>query len=118
ELTTHDKGTFAFAKRGYAWDPRPVQLQQSLDRVKLSAGKLRDTVSDEAKDLLDQVVSQLDPSNPRLPEPIDLANLATREEPDLGQRLLDGAAGKHTNAVNYVKYLDPASIVPARVGRY
>ncbi|WP_432669702.1 alpha/beta hydrolase [Mycolicibacterium fortuitum] len=116
QITTHDKGSFAFARRGYAWDPRPAQLQQSLDRVKQSAGKLRETVSDEAKDLLDQVVSQLDPSNPRLPEPIDLANLATREEPDLGQRLLDGAAGKHSNGVHYVKYLDPASIAPPPTG--
>ncbi|MGV0770856.1 alpha/beta hydrolase [Mycobacterium syngnathidarum] len=116
ELTTHDKGSFAFARRGYAWDPRPRQLQESLDRVKMSAGKLRESVSEEAKDVLDRVVQQLDPGNPRLPEPIDLANLATREEPDLGQRLLDGAAGKHTNAVHYVKYLDPESVAPARSG--
>ncbi|KMV15170.1 hypothetical protein ACT17_26295 [Mycolicibacterium conceptionense] len=115
-LTTHDKGSFAFARRGYAWDPSPDQLQQSLDRVKQSARSLRATVSDEARDLLDQVVSQLDPSNPRLPEPIDLSNLATREEPDLGQRLLDGAAGKHSNGVHYVKYLDPASVAPAPTG--
>ncbi|MEX3654969.1 MULTISPECIES: alpha/beta hydrolase [Mycolicibacterium] len=116
QITTHDKGSFAFARRGYAWDPRPAQLQQSLDRVKQSAGKLRETVSDEAKGLLEQVVAQLDPSNPRLPEPIDLANLATREEPDLGQRLLDGAAGKHSNGVHYVRYLDPASIAQPPTG--
>ncbi|WP_329604374.1 alpha/beta hydrolase [Mycolicibacterium fortuitum] len=116
QITTHDKGSFAFARRGYAWDPRPAQLQQSLDRVKQSAGKLSETVSDEAKGLLEQVVAQLDPSNPRLPEPIDLANLATREEPDLGQRLLDGAAGKHSNGVHYVKYLDPASIAQPPTG--
>ncbi|ORV26844.1 hypothetical protein AWB98_13330 [Mycolicibacterium conceptionense] len=115
-LTTHDKGSFAFARRGYAWDPSPDQLQQSLDRVKQSARSLRETVSDEARYLLDQVVAQLDPSNPRLPEPIDLSNLATREEPDLGQRLLDGAAGKHSNGVHYVKYLDPASVAPAPTG--
>lgn len=116
EVTTHDKGTFAFARRGYAWNPKPDQLQESLDRVKQSARKLHETVSDEARDLLDQVVSQLDPSNPRLPEPIDLANLATRDEPDLGQRLLDGVAGTHSNAVHYVKYLDTASAAPARTG--
>ncbi|OBK04577.1 hypothetical protein A5639_20025 [Mycolicibacterium conceptionense] len=115
-LTTHDKGSFAFARLGYAWDPSPDQLQQSLDRVKQSARSLRETVGDEARDLLDQVVAQLDPSNPRLPEPIDLSNLATREEPDLGQRLLDGAAGKHSNGVHYVKYLDPASVAPAPTG--
>nr|WP_234793515.1 alpha/beta hydrolase [Mycolicibacterium porcinum] len=115
-LMTHDEGTFAFARRGYAWDPSPDQLQQSLDRVKQSARKLRETVSDEARALLDQVVSQLDPSNPRLPEPIDLSNLATREEPDLGRRLLDGAAGKHGNGVHYVKYLDPASVAPGPTG--
>ncbi|MEN4400357.1 hypothetical protein A5731_22375 [Mycolicibacterium conceptionense] len=115
-LTTHDKGSFAFARRGYAWDPSPDQLQQSLDRVKQSARSLRETVSDEARDLLDQVVSQLDPSNPRLPEPVDLSNLAAREEPDLGQRLLDGAAGKHSNGVHYVKYVDPASVAPAPTG--
>lgn len=116
QLTTHDKGSFAFARRGYAWDPRPAQLQQSLDRVKQSALKLRENVGDEARDRLDQLVSQLDPSNAHLPEPIDLANLATREDPDLGQRLLDGAAGKHSNGVHYVKYLDPASVAPAPTG--
>ncbi|CDO28960.1 alpha/beta hydrolase [Mycolicibacterium porcinum] len=116
QLTTHDKGSFAFARRGYAWDPRPAQLQQSLDRVKQSALRLREDVGDEARDRLNQLVSQLDPSNPRLPEPIDLANLATREDPDLGQRLLDGAAGKHSNGVHYVKYLDPASVAPAPTG--
>ncbi|MEN3221849.1 alpha/beta hydrolase [Mycolicibacterium porcinum] len=116
QLTTHDKGSFAFARRGYAWDPRPAQLQQSLDRVKQSALRLREDVGDEARERLNQLVSQLDPSNPRLPEPIDLANLATREDPDLGQRLLDGAAGKHSNGVHYVKYLDPASVTPAPTG--
>nr|WP_231395961.1 toxin glutamine deamidase domain-containing protein [Mycobacterium sp. URHD0025] len=117
ELTTHDKGGFAWARRGYAWDPRSVQIQESLDRVKQSARELRETVSDEGKDLLDQVVQQLDPSNPRLPEPIDLANLATTAEPDLGQRLLDGTGAVHgRNGVHYVKYLDPTSVAPARTG--
>ncbi|MGV0809475.1 alpha/beta hydrolase [Mycolicibacterium setense] len=117
ELTTHDKGGFAWARRGYAWDPRTNQLQESLDRVKQSARQLRETVSDEAKAVLDQVVQQLDPSNPRLPEPIDLANLATTAEPDLGQRLLDGTGAVHgRNGVHYVKYLDPASVAPARTG--
>ncbi|MGW9181690.1 hypothetical protein, partial [Agromyces sp. NPDC055658] len=39
ELTTHDKGAFAWARRGYAWDPGARQLQESLDRVKMSAGQ-------------------------------------------------------------------------------
>ncbi len=117
ELTTHDKGAFAWARRGYAWDPGARQLQESLDRVKMSAGQLRETVSDEAKALLDQVVRQLDPSNPRLPEPIDLANLATTAEPDLGRRLLDGTgAVPGRNGVHYVKYLDSAPLTPARTG--
>ncbi|MGA5534144.1 alpha/beta hydrolase [Mycolicibacterium nivoides] len=117
ELTTHDKGGFAWARRGYAWDPRPVQIQESIDRVKQSARELREIVSDEGKELLDQVVQQLDPSNPRLPEPIDLANLATTAEPNLGQLLLDGTGAVYgRNGVHYVKYLDPASVAPARTG--
>ncbi|WP_322786874.1 toxin glutamine deamidase domain-containing protein [Mycolicibacterium septicum] len=117
ELTTHDKGAYAWARRGYAWDPGARQLQESLDRVKMSAGQLRETVSDEAKAILDQVVRQLDPSNPRLPEPIDLANLATTAEPDLGRRLLDGTgAVPGRNGVHYVKYLDSAPAAPARTG--
>ncbi|MEV0672989.1 alpha/beta hydrolase [Mycobacterium sp. NPDC050441] len=117
ELTTHDKGAFAWARRGYAWDPGSRQLQESLDRVKMSAASLRETVSDEAKILLDQVVSQLDPSNPRLPEPIDLANLATTAEPKLGRDLLDGTgAVPGRNGVHYVKYLDSAPVAPARTG--
>ncbi|MDV3124012.1 alpha/beta hydrolase [Mycobacterium sp. 21AC1] len=117
ELTTHDKGGYAWARRGYTWDPGSRQLQESLDRVKMSARQLRETVSDEARALLDQVVQQLDPSNPRLPEPIDLANLATTAEPNLGQRLLDGTGAVHgRNGVHYVKYLDAASAAPARTG--
>nr|WP_286175352.1 alpha/beta hydrolase [Mycobacterium sp. DL99] len=117
ELTTHDKGAYAWARRGYAWDPGTRQLQESLDRVKQSARELRETVSDEAKALLDQVVQQLDPSNPRLPEPIDLANLATTAEPKLGRDLLDGTgAVPGRNGVHYVKYLDPAPVAPTRTG--
>ncbi|WP_371815053.1 alpha/beta hydrolase [Mycobacterium sp. DL440] len=117
ELTTHDKGAYAWARRGYAWDPGTRQLQESLDRVKMSAGQLRETVSDEAKALLDQVVQQLDPSNPRLPEPIDLANLATTAEPKLGRDLLDGTgAVPGRNGVHYVKYLDSGPAAPARTG--
>ncbi|WP_430755428.1 toxin glutamine deamidase domain-containing protein [Mycolicibacterium septicum] len=117
ELTTHDKGAFAWARRGYAWDPGTRQLQESLDRVKMSADQLRATVSDEAKALLEQVVQQLDPGNPRLPEPIDLANLTTTAEPDLGRRLLDGTGAVHgRNGVHYVKYLDSTPTAPTRTG--
>ncbi|MEW2479952.1 alpha/beta hydrolase [Mycobacterium sp. NPDC049093] len=116
-LTTHDKGGYAWARAGYTWDPGAHQLQESLDRVKMSARQLRDSVSEEAKAVLDQVVQQLDPTNPRLPEPIDLANLATRDEPDLGRRLLEGTGSvEGRNGVHYVKYLDPASVAPARSG--
>src|SRR5262249_22319502 len=66
--------------------------------------RLRPTVSDEAKRVLDDIVARLEPDHPRLPEPGDLAALGTRKEPDLGSRLLDGIP--HDGAqVNYAKYL-------------
>ena len=44
--------------------------------------------------MLEHVTDRLDPEHPRLPEPIELANLATTEEPDLGRRLLEGTASQ------------------------
>ncbi len=86
------------------WDPDPARLQESLDNLKLSADRLRPTVSDEAKRILDDIVARLESDHPRLPEPSDLAALGTRDEPDLGSRLLDGIPDDGAQ-MNYVKYL-------------
>ncbi len=45
------------------------------------------------------MVARLEVDHPRLPEPVDLAILATDEEPDLGQRLLENTS------IDLVKYL-------------
>nr|WP_255413243.1 toxin glutamine deamidase domain-containing protein [Mycobacterium sp. 3519A] len=105
-LHTHDLGGFAWARRGFTWDPNPRAMQRTFDAIKGSVNRLRDHVGPEARAALDNVVRQLDPTNPRLPEPIDVANLATPDEPELGRRLLDGLASRRDGTgLDLVKYM-------------
>jgi len=105
ELRTHDTGGFAWARRGFTWNADPRALQESLDSIKASASTLSNRVGDEARAVLNDLVQKLDPKNARLPEPIDIANLATSDEPHLGRRLLQGVGLRHDHGVNYVRYL-------------
>nr|MDT0524987.1 hypothetical protein [Streptomyces sp. DSM 41633] len=72
----------------------------------MRAQDLRDLVSPEAKSVLDAMVARLEVDHPRLPEPIDLANLTATEEPDLGRRLLEGTS------IDLVKHLPIAEADP------
>ncbi|HET6734020.1 toxin glutamine deamidase domain-containing protein [Mycobacterium sp.] len=101
ESGTHFQGSYAAARRGFMWDPTPGRLRESLDRIKNSARRLQDGVSDEARILLEQVIARMDPEHPRLPELVDLASLNTPDEPDLGRRLLEGVQFQ----LSVVKYL-------------
>ncbi|WP_319446539.1 MULTISPECIES: alpha/beta hydrolase [unclassified Mycobacterium] len=106
ELHTHDKGGYSWARRGFTWDPDPLALQKSLAAIKVSAHQLSDQVGPEARAALDRVVRQLDPRNPRLPEPVDIANLATPDEPALGRRLLDGLGLRRDGSgLDLVRYM-------------
>ncbi|WP_369798405.1 toxin glutamine deamidase domain-containing protein [Mycobacterium sp. URHB0044] len=99
ELQSHDKGTRAWARRGFTWDPDPARLQQSLDRIRDAALHLSPQLSAEARTVLDELVQRLHPDHPRLPELIDIVDLAAPGVPNLGERLVDGVK------VNFVRYL-------------
>jgi len=102
ELWTHDKGGNIWARRGFTWNTDPEKLQVSLNSIKASAATLSPNVSPEARALLDEMVQRLNPDHPRLPEPIDIANLATPNEPDLGRRLLEGVGLRQDHGIHYV----------------
>ncbi|MGV0815337.1 toxin glutamine deamidase domain-containing protein [Mycolicibacterium boenickei] len=99
ELTSDWQGSNAWARRGFTWGPDLYHLQRALDQIKMRAQDLRDRVSAEGEVELDEMVERLEIGHPRFPEPIDLAILATEEEPDLGRRLLDNTS------IEFVKYL-------------
>jgi hypothetical protein len=113
-LHTHDLGGYAWSRRGFTWDPDPRAQQKAFDAIEVSANRLRDQVSPEAQAALDQVVAQLDPDNPRLPEPIDVANLAASDEPELGRRLLDGLGLRRDGSgLDLVRYMPRDASVDA-----
>ena len=99
ELSSNVHGSYAWAHRGFTWDPDPEKLQYSLDRIRDSAGRLFARVSPEGRAVLADIVQRLDREHPRLPEPIELADLATPGEPDLGRQLL------YDTDLQMVKYL-------------
>ena len=99
QLATSQNGGYAWARRGFTWNPDPARLEPSLRNIRGSANHLRRTVSAEAGRVLDDIMARLHPERSDLPDPIDLAALATPEEPDLGRRLMDGA---QWSAVKYL----------------
>ena len=88
ELSTEQNGGYAWARQGFAWNPNPDKLQASLDSIKNSARRLFNWVSGDAQVVLREVVQRLEPAHPRLPEPRELADLATPDEPFLGRQLM------------------------------
>ncbi|MED5814292.1 alpha/beta hydrolase [Mycolicibacterium sp. 050232] len=112
ELTTHAQGGAAWADR-HTWNPDSGRLQESIDRVKMAAGRLSHVVSDEAKALLGEIVQRLETNHPRLPEPGELRGLATAAEPNLGRRLLASVGNiKGNDNLHYVRYLPVAEETP------
>lgn len=105
EGRTHDKGGYAWPRQGYTWNPDPELLQESLNSIKVSAAALSPKLSPQARAVLDATVQRLEPGHPRLPEPVDLANLAAPGEPHLGQRLMEGVGLRHDHGLNFVRYL-------------
>ncbi len=105
ELRTHDKGGYAWARRGFTWNTDTRALQESLDSIKASARTLSAQLSPESRAVLNELVQRLDPKNLRLPEPIDIANLAAPGEPNLGRRLLEGVGLRRDHGVNLVRHL-------------
>ena len=122
ELRTHDKGGYAWARQGFTWNLDPAKLLESLNSIKASAATLSRQVGADARAALDQLVQRLDPDNPRLPEPIDIANLATDTEPELGRRLLEGVGNRKLDGINYVRYMpiaaDPTPQSRSRFGAW
>jgi glycerophosphoryl diester phosphodiesterase len=105
-LHTHDLGGFAWARRGFTWDPDPRAMQKSFDAIRSAASRLRHQVGPEARSALDDMVQRLTPDHPRLPEPIEIANLAAPGEPALGRRLLDGLSVRRDGSgLDLVKYM-------------
>jgi glycerophosphoryl diester phosphodiesterase/predicted Fe-S protein YdhL (DUF1289 family) len=111
EGRTHDKGGYAWPRQGFTWNPDPVKLQESLNSIKASADTLRPKLSPQARVVLDEMVQRLEPGHPRLPDPIDLANLAAPGEPQLGRRLMEGVGLRHDHGLNLVRYLPTDSQV-------
>ena len=99
EIQASRQGSYAWAHRGFTWDLDPARLQESLVSIRKSARQLTSWVSDEAQVVLAEIVGRLEPDHPQLPEPLELADLATPDEPNLGRRLLAGTI------VHLVKYL-------------
>jgi hypothetical protein len=89
-LATQDNGGIVWARLGFTWDRDPQRLPLSLDSIKDSALRLRAEVSDGSRAVLDDLVARLDPQRSDLPEPRHLTEIATRDDPDLGRRLMDG----------------------------
>ncbi|WP_066902293.1 toxin glutamine deamidase domain-containing protein [Mycolicibacterium houstonense] len=106
ELTSDWQGSNAWARRGFTWGPDLYHLQGALDQIKMRAEDLRNQVSAEGEVELDEMMERLEIGHPRFPEPIDLAVLATEEEPDLGRRLLEHSS------IDLVKYLPSAPVDP------
>jgi len=105
ELWTHDLGGNIWARRGFTWNPDPQKLQVSLNNIKHAADTLSSRVSAEARRALDEMVQRLEPDHPRLPEPIEIANLATAGEPELGRRLLESVSLHPNHGLHLVRYL-------------
>jgi hypothetical protein len=104
--TTQGNSAYVVADLGDTWDPHPDRLQESLDNIERSARELWPELSEDGQRVVEQILQRLDPAHPRLPEPIELAALETRAEPDLGRRLLEGTRIAHDGTgVHYVKYL-------------
>ncbi|WP_176561205.1 alpha/beta hydrolase [Mycobacterium neglectum] len=120
ELKTHDKGGYAWPRQGFTWNTDPQLLQESLDSIKRSAAGLSPELSDQSRAAIDDMVARLNPSHPRLPEPIDIANLATPDDPHLGQRLLERVGQRQTDGFNLVRYmpLDTEFITSRPPGRF
>ncbi|CRZ17740.1 toxin glutamine deamidase domain-containing protein [Mycolicibacterium neworleansense] len=106
ELTSDWQGSNAWARRGFTWAPDLYRLQGALDQIKIRAQDLRQQVSAEGEVELDEMVERLEIGHPRFPEPVDLAILATEEEPDLGRQLLENTS------IDFVKYLPSAPVDP------
>ncbi|MHC9297397.1 LuxR C-terminal-related transcriptional regulator [Mycobacterium sp. LTG2003] len=104
ELRTHDVGGYVWARRGYTWDPDPGNLQKSIKSIQLSAEALAAVVSEQSRAALDEMVHRLGTSE-RRPEPIELAYLATPDEPELGRRLLEGVGVQKAGGLHLVRYL-------------
>ncbi|MHC9297142.1 toxin glutamine deamidase domain-containing protein [Mycobacterium sp. LTG2003] len=122
ELTAGKDGGYAWARRGFTWNSEPVLLKRSLQNIRSAAGRLAKTaVSDDARTILHDIVESLQPDSARLPEPIELADLATAAEPDLGRRLMRGTewyAAKHlhdSTANNWSAEHDCAHVVAAEL---
>jgi hypothetical protein len=113
ESETYGRAAYAAAARGESWNPDQNLMQESLVEIKRSASELSARVSDEGRRVLADIVQRLDPNHARLPEPEDLADLATPAEPDLGQRLLEGTGVHNPNwdeirpetLLKFVRYL-------------
>ncbi len=105
EVWTHDKGANIWARRGFTWNPDPQKLQESLDKIKRAAETLSSHVTADARRALDEMVQRLEPDHPRLPEPIEIAHLATADEPNLGRRLLESVGLRPDGGVHLVRYL-------------
>ena len=116
ELRTHDKGGYAWARQGFTWNPAASKLRESLESIISSAAALSRHVDADAQAELAKLVKTLDPNNPRLPEPIDIAMLRTDSEPELGRNLLEGVGKRPTHGINYVRYMPIAADPDAKSG--
>ena len=105
EGRTHDTGGYAWPRQGYTWNPDPELLLESLNSVKTSATTLSRQLNPQARAVLDEMVQRLEPGHPRLPDPIDLANLVAPGEPQLGKRLMQGVGLRQDHGLNLVRYL-------------
>jgi hypothetical protein len=105
ELRTEQDGGDVWARRGFTWNTDPVKLRESLQSVRDAAANLLNWVSDDAQAVLRETVARLDPNHPRLPEPIELASLATAEEPDLGRQLMYNT---RWHGVKYLRGAEPS----------
>jgi TipAS antibiotic-recognition domain len=99
EVKTSSQGSFAWARRGFIWNPDTAKLQESLDSVKDSIRALLPQVSKNAQQVLRDIVPRLDAGRPDLPAPIELAELTAPGASDLGRQLLD------ETGLHFVKYL-------------
>jgi GNAT superfamily N-acetyltransferase len=90
ELSTEQDGGHVWGLRGFTWNTDSTLLEHSLQNVREAAQRLFNWVSDDAQAVLRETVQRLEVNHPRLPEPVELATLATPDQPDLGRQLMYG----------------------------
>ncbi|MFD4443154.1 toxin glutamine deamidase domain-containing protein [Nocardia sp. NPDC058519] len=85
-----DGGGYAWARRGFDFDPDPKKLKLSVSNIKSRIGAIYDECSQAERSQLDEILERFSGDISEYPRPIELANLAG-DDGKLGKRLMRGS---------------------------